>query len=112
MGSLDRWCYRGIITRHAPGTASAAGRAEEACSDDSQPFGELLAGEVSTDPPRVATWPAPPRPSASAARRTALVGPGKSELPLARPDTDAIPGDELALQDFLRERILDLLLDG
>src|SRR5215469_14713025 len=48
----------------------------------------------------------------SAARRAALIRPGKGQLSVARADADAIARDELALQDLLSERILDLLLDG
>src|SRR5215468_6585009 len=53
-----------------------------------------------------------PRLAGSAACRAALIGPGEDELPVARGGADAIARDELALQDLLRERILDLLLDG
>src|SRR5438105_14439869 len=37
---------------------------------------------------------------------------GERELAVADPDADAVARSELSLEDLLRQRILDLLLDG
>src|SRR5205823_9062571 len=49
-------------------------------------------------------------PSGSGA--PALFHLGERELAVADPDADAVARSELSLEDLLRQRILDLLLDG
>src|SRR5438105_10940120 len=48
----------------------------------------------------------------SGAAAPALFHLGERELAVADPDADAVARSELSLQDLLRQRILDLLLDG
>src|SRR5437763_5990022 len=48
----------------------------------------------------------------SGAAAPSLFHLGERELAVADPDADAVARSELSLQDLLRQRILDLLLDG
>src|SRR5213082_1900027 len=48
----------------------------------------------------------------SGAAGPALFHLGERELAVANPDADAVARSELSLEDLLRQRILDLLLDG
>ena len=48
----------------------------------------------------------------SGAAAPALFHLGERELAVADPDADAVARSELSLEDLLRQRILDLLLDG
>src|SRR5262249_30985145 len=54
----------------------------------------------------------PARALTSGARRLALIELGEGELAVLDADADAVARHELALQDPLRQRALDLLLDG
>src|SRR5215469_3555275 len=49
---------------------------------------------------------------ASGAGRPALIGLRERELAVVHADADAVAGHELALENLLRQRILDLLLNG
>src|SRR5262249_53890434 len=92
-------CCRTIITKARPAHTELS--AEEGATPGAPRVIEHARARLRT-----------PHFACSAACGAALVGPGEDELPVARGGADAIARDELALQDLLRERILDLLLDG
>src|SRR6478736_8759412 len=100
MSFLYGRCCRTIITK------ARSAHTELSAEEGGQLWTRLESSSPSAPGLRVPDF------AGSGACGAALIGPGEHELLVARGDADAIARDELALQDLLGERILDLLLDG